>query len=224
MLRALPFLFYCFERLATQLRPDVRNHGAEIHPTWINHSFPLCDFKKKKDLQWGSLSAFFPSVLWKFLLTSLSSPAIHHVRAKLPARWALGTVTSPTWPSDRKTQQEPGLRYPCDRSVPFPASLRLFPSLFSYRLFLVVQWKNESKLTRKVLLTFRWISVASILVVKKTSVPSPLSFPWSITTYILVSDLERGWFALSYKLCLTRIFCINFNCQATKRNGYKMTT
>lgn len=127
-------------------------------------------------------------------------------------------------PVTAKHSRNPASAIPVTGLFPSLLVLRLFPSLFSYRLFLMVWWKNESKLTRKVLLTFRWISVASILVEKKTSVPSPLSFPWSITTSILVSDLERGWFALSYKLCLTRIFCINFNCQATKRNGYKMTT
>lgn len=126
-------------------------------------------------------------------------------------------------PVTAKRSRNPASGIPVTGPFPSLLVLRLFPSLF-FLWFLVVQWKNESKLTRKVLLTFRWISVASILVVKKTSVPSPLSFPWSITTYILVSDLERGWFALSYKLCLTRIFCINFNCQGTKRNGYKMTT
>lgn len=48
----------------------------------------------------------------------------------------------------------------------------------------MVQWKKESEHTHKVLFTFRWISVALILIVKKIAIPSLLSFPCSITTYI----------------------------------------
>lgn len=97
--------------------------------------------------------------------------------------------------------------------------LRLSPSLFSYCWFLMVQWKNESKHIHKVCLTFRWISVAVILVGKKISILPPLSFSHSFTTYILASDLKRSWFVLSYKLYLTRIFHVNFNCQATEETG-----
>lgn len=132
MLRALPFLFYCFERLATQLRPDVRNHGAEIHPTRINNSFPLCDLKKKKKkvcneavsqhfshLCYGNF--FWPR--WRARLSIMSEPS--YLRGE---HWGL----SPHLPAPvtAKRSRNPASGIPVTGPFPSLLVLRLFPSLF----------------------------------------------------------------------------------------------
>lgn len=90
--------------------------------------------------------------------------------------------------------RNPASAIPTTDTSPSLLGLRCPPSLFSYRLFLVVQWKTKSRGAHKVLLTFGWTSVSSVMVDwwKKISVPSPWSFPCSIAIQILLSDIEAG--------------------------------
>lgn len=80
-------------------------------------------------------------------------------------------------PVTAKHSRNPASAIPVTDAFPSLLVLRLFPSLISYCWFLMVQWKNESKHTHKVLLTFRWISVPSILVVTKSQFHHLCLFP-----------------------------------------------
>lgn len=102
-------------------------------------------------------------------------------------------------PQTAKPEQSPASALPMTDTFPSLLVLRLFSSL-SPNLFLTVQWKSESRHIHKILLTFRWIAVASIWVAKKISIPPPLSFPCSVRAHIHISDLKRGWFAFSCRL------------------------